>query len=527
VADAVQLVSGPRHAIAANKEDDPHELITDVGSVSLFLEPCVEPAEVVFSESHLMEQLPAGRVSRQWDPGIQLGCWWVLFQYFNEYLHSILGPKVGLNPSKGDHLLDEKFQESVDTDNKVHEGVAFTKLLPSMWCTQDHIYLGTDLSTQYFHQGNCQFSLVCYGTCVGRECNHANESRADLGKKQVVDCAWQVLSKIPPWKLHDFSPWKNGLDGVHPTFAKVPSWRRNGFSPGKCEHQHDLHWGNQASCNNGKISKGTHQFELFLDPYLVLFQRWRPPELVIALQQLRGVLSCGSNETVVAFSLHSMIHRNFSVDSLYCATEEFKKPHSSARKWDFDTTLFRPITTLLRHSVVREEALSTSLGIILASCLQYRPWDPGIGWIIAEGVHLLVTAGATDTKGWPSGFRRRFLHLSWSCSALRPQRAIAWGQAMFLGGGNVMSVYGGIQGELYMGRGPAVVGRWHGSLATRGEQPQAERHRTEIRKVSRCSGGLLPLVPFSGGSSPQAVVISSTSRPATPWPRGITIGIQS
>lgn len=78
VADAVQLLSGPRHAIAANKEDDPHELITDVGGVSLFLEPCVEPAEVVFSESHLMEQLPAGRVSRQWDRSCFQSCRWLI-----------------------------------------------------------------------------------------------------------------------------------------------------------------------------------------------------------------------------------------------------------------------------------------------------------------------------------------------------------------------------------------------------------------------------------------------------------------
>jgi hypothetical protein len=55
VADAVPLVSGPQHVVAKNKEDDPHELITDVGGVSLFLEIFVEPAKVVSSEPPLME----------------------------------------------------------------------------------------------------------------------------------------------------------------------------------------------------------------------------------------------------------------------------------------------------------------------------------------------------------------------------------------------------------------------------------------------------------------------------------------
>jgi len=41
---------------------------------------------------------------------------------------------------------------------------------------------------------------------------------------------------------------------------------------------------------------------------------------------------------------------------------------------------------------------------------------------------------------------------------LQPERSIAWGQAMFLGGGNVMPVYYGTLGLAYMGRGLATVG---------------------------------------------------------------------
>jgi hypothetical protein len=73
-------------------------------------------------------------------------------------------------------------------------------------------------------------------------------------------------------------------------------------------------------------------------------------------------------------------------------------------------------------------------------------WDPGVMWNLSgEGIHIF-SAWPRRTIDQISRLRRRFLHKS--LSLLQQERAIAWGQAMFLGGGIVMT---GTLGDVGLG----------------------------------------------------------------------------
>lgn len=80
-----------------------------------------------------------------------------------------------------------------------------------------------------------------------------------------------------------------------------------------------------------------------------------------------------------------------------------------AQPIDLNGELYVPLATPILQ-IVLSYPMSTfctsSLVIFLSSHLQYKLWDPGVWWIVDEGVHMHVEARSTDTKGRPSRLRR-------------------------------------------------------------------------------------------------------------------------
>ena len=62
---------------------------------------------------------------------------------------------------------------------------------------------------------------------------------------------------------------------------------------------------------------------------------------------------------------------------------------------------------------------------------------------------------------------------------LQSDHAIAWGQAMFLGGGNVIHVHRTAQGLAVMGRGPGGLGLVLALERIKESATPEVRHRTE------------------------------------------------
>ena len=142
--------------------------------------------------------------------------------------------------------------------------------------------------------------------------------------------------------------------------------------------------------------------------------------------QFHGIASFASSDNMVVFPLHKMIHLNYSEYSLYCPAMELTKAHSFARKWDKCTVgLFS----------LQLDSNSTTL---------IFPWDPGIV-TIRKAFSLFVS-------------RLDNLGAGWSCMMLNHEYAIAWGQAMFFGGGIVTPGTLDEEDLDVMGHGPSSHG---------------------------------------------------------------------
>jgi hypothetical protein len=151
-----------------------------------------------------------------------------------------------------------------------------------------------------------------------------------------------------------------------------------------------------------------------------------------------------------------------------------------------------------------------------------RPWDPGIiaihkavGYIIIKGVRMPFGAGSRSTCYQISELLRRYIYRGCLQTVLRPDRAIAWGQAMFFGGGNVMTALMEALGRVALGR----VTLGHGSALLGGGRVQniytggatRGRHRTEIEKWNSSSIFLFVFL-WSKSSSPSGLVATTSNR---------------
>nr|XP_051182095.1 uncharacterized protein LOC127296104 [Lolium perenne] len=141
------------------------------------------------------------------------------------------------------------------------------------------------------------------------------------------------------------------------------------------------------------------------------------------------------------------------------------------------------------------------------SQLQYKQWDPGN----LEAQYKQWDPGNLEALPWPDGYSvlnknkwkftledlysfqssnqfidnlqqvgrkvescqgvihvtTRFLYMNWSSTVLQPERSIAWGQAMFFGGGNVMPIHYNILGSADMGCGLTAMGLTCGVVTIR------------------------------------------------------------
>jgi hypothetical protein len=87
-------------------------------------------------------------------------------------------------------------------------------------------------------------------------------------------------------------------------------------------------------------------------------------------------------------------------------------------------------------------------------CLQYKQWDPGV----SSEVLKLSVAVTQHTTRQPSKLRKGTWCKMFNYKQGRAEQAIAWGQAMFLGGGNVMTVHVAALDWVIMGCGPDGFG---------------------------------------------------------------------
>lgn len=74
------------------------------------------------------------------------------------------------------------------------------------------------------------------------------------------------------------------------------------------------------------------------------------------------------------------------------------------------------------------------------------------------------------------GRERLYVSVDWR---RRHEQAIAWGQAMFSGGGNVTPAHGYVLGREYMRYGPTRQSRGLGLVSTKESKTSSQRHRTE------------------------------------------------
>lgn len=65
---------------------------------------------------------------------------------------------------------------------------------------------------------------------------------------------------------------------------------------------------------------------------------------------------------------------------------------------------------------------------------QYKQWDPGVWAILSDEVPELCVPATKRTADWTSKLIKRTLCMMCNYKLCRPERAIAWGQAMFFGG---------------------------------------------------------------------------------------------
>ena len=145
--------------------------------------------------------------------------------------------------------------------------------------------------------------------------------------------------------------------------------------------------------------------------------------------------------------------------------------------------------------------------IHMANHLQYKQWDPGVTWIVgAEGIKLCSTQprGTTDRISW---LRRRFLCRSWSCSLLRPDLGIAWGQAMFLGGGIVTTTP---RAWSLWALGQPCLAVMDASGVYRGEEVHRKGHEETEQNRPR-SASLFPSPFVSSPASPPSGPAATTS----------------
>ena len=177
----------------------------------------------------------------------------------------------------------------------------------------------------------------------------------------------------------------------------------------------------------------------------------------------------------------------------------------------------------------------------MASDLEYKQWDPGTSQKVFECFsnqdRQIIAATFQVCPEYPLAALR----------LCRPHRAIAWGQAMFLGGGNVMTVHVDALGFVAMGLGPAYLReRWmHRSIYARGA---AQRGVSKNRNRNRVAPVPLPsptstVATLHKWQTPTVATphkwqllrwplstsgLSSSSRSGDRrQPRGVTIGIRA
>lgn len=211
---------------------------------------------------------------------------------------------------------------------------------------------------------------------------------------------------------------------------------------------------------SGRIARNLwYMLALIGNIYVVLdcINLW-PTEMKMALYRIEANNLAG-NTYVLEDSLETLVV--ITLSHTYSSLAEFPVMVNSAqyfcniRTGDLDRELqYSPCNLDVQNHMIRQvqqelwKCYYFCFLILLANHLQYKQWDPGVMCNLSADEIQIFSARPRRIADQISWLRRRFLYISWSCSLLQHEQAIAWGQAMFFGGGIVMS---GALGDVGLG----------------------------------------------------------------------------
>jgi hypothetical protein len=463
VADAVPLVSGPQHVVAKNKEDDPDAFITDVG------EQCVEPGEMVFSESHLMELddevfTYVGALSLFLEEGLESAA--AVFQnvfpcngnsFSPGVVHKSAAIGILLSPDSNRALINNVYQDdslqaweiqyelqnfvgsiSRNADRKHRMVQLLSKNiysvqrildLPMQKVTHSSATLWDPGIFAVHFIGHLNLlgsdAMLCTFISAMRLCGRHGAYIQSALQEMLLFCwksqlsiswgdmlAWLFSLLFAPGQCTGFRSFL--IQMVHVVEA-MPLWRRRAFGPGQ----------------SGIAS--TRSVLAFIQPWKHGFFN---PSAGVAIHLLRELLV--SELTLLQYMYG---------DGLAIAwTRETPVQILSAYQ---AIALHTPAMTYMFQEFW---AL-----IVLATNLQHKTWDPGV-----QSIEVSAPAARDACARGSSLLSLHCRNWCYIVLRLRHEQAIAWGQAMFPGGDSVTPVPVVVLGLADMGRGPAILGLFAG-----------------------------------------------------------------